>query len=384
MDRQRFSELVGAIYDCAVNPGKWHDTFEAICAETGMHNSNFSLHLPPRGDLLISISTGMSEADQITQKPYEHDLVSLWDDFQMILNRPHDKPWVASRLFTQDYLSSNRFVREWAHPRGIIDCVTVIVGRDPGLVGAIGMGRHQDKGLMDDASIAQIQMFLPHLQRAARITGLLEANVDAMRNFEAVIEAIVSPVIMVRDDLSVVLSNRAADEFAATGELITMAEGRITSPVPGLQRAIKRLIDRIGTSETAIPGNGMGLQVRTGPDRAHTLHVLPLAQGATRARLATGAIAAIFVSSTALSQNLTVDLLTPLFDLTPAEIRVFSMISAGHTTKEAAAALGIAPSTVRTHLLRLFEKTGVNRQADLIRMAHSLASPASTGDMRLP
>ncbi|WP_421851226.1 helix-turn-helix domain-containing protein [Novosphingobium sp.] len=70
------------------------------------------------------------------------------------------------------------------------------------------------------------------------------------------------------------------------------------------------------------------------------------------------------------------------FELTPAEIRVFEQISAGRTTKEAALALGVAQSTVRTHLLRLFEKTGVNRQADLIRMAHSLASPTVPGVQR--
>ena len=384
MDSERFSHLVGAIYDCAVNPAHWHDTFAALCAETGMANSNLSLHLPPGGDILLNIATGMSEADQVAQVPYHADLVGLWGDFYETLARPIDTPWVASRLFSQDYIAGNRFVREWAYPRGIIDCVTVVVGRDPGLVGAIGMGRHRDQGLMDDASIAKIQLFLPHLQRAARITGLLEANADALRNFEAVIEAIVSPVIMVREDLSVVLSNRAADEFSATGEVIVVTEGRIASPVPGVERAIQRLIDRVTTGDAAIAGNGLGLPVRTGHDRVHTLHVLPLAHGAARARLATGAVAAIFVSSTAITHNLTVDLLTPLFELTAAEIRVFELISAGRTTKEVAVMLGVAQSTVRTHLLRVFEKTGVKRQADLIRMVHSLSSPATAGAFRLP
>ncbi len=35
---------------------------------------------------------------------------------------------------------------------------------------------------------------------------------------------------------------------------------------------------------------------------------------------------------------------------------------------EVAEALGIAESTVRTHLLRLFAKTGAKRQSDLIKL----------------
>jgi len=38
--------------------------------------------------------------------------------------------------------------------------------------------------------------------------------------------------------------------------------------------------------------------------------------------------------------------------------------------------LGIAPSTVKTHVLHLFEKTGCARQADLLKLAASLSAPA--------
>ncbi len=37
--------------------------------------------------------------------------------------------------------------------------------------------------------------------------------------------------------------------------------------------------------------------------------------------------------------------------------------------------LGVGVSTVRTHLLHIFDKTGVRRQADLVRMAAGLALP---------
>jgi DNA-binding CsgD family transcriptional regulator len=54
---------------------------------------------------------------------------------------------------------------------------------------------------------------------------------------------------------------------------------------------------------------------------------------------------------------------------------VFDLIAGGRTVAEAAGALGIGVSTVRTHLLRIFDKTGTHRQADLVRMASALAAP---------
>ncbi len=38
-------------------------------------------------------------------------------------------------------------------------------------------------------------------------------------------------------------------------------------------------------------------------------------------------------------------------------------------------ALGVADSTVKTHLGRVFEKTGTTRQADLVKLVAAYASP---------
>jgi DNA-binding CsgD family transcriptional regulator len=40
--------------------------------------------------------------------------------------------------------------------------------------------------------------------------------------------------------------------------------------------------------------------------------------------------------------------------------------------------LGLAESTVKSHLRNLFDKTGVNRQADLVKLVAEHASPFSS------
>lgn len=57
-----------------------------------------------------------------------------------------------------------------------------------------------------------------------------------------------------------------------------------------------------------------------------------------------------------------------------AEVRVlFAIVEVGGVP-EVAETLGVAASTVRTHLGRLYEKTGVRRQADLVKLVAGFCS----------
>jgi DNA-binding CsgD family transcriptional regulator len=64
-----------------------------------------------------------------------------------------------------------------------------------------------------------------------------------------------------------------------------------------------------------------------------------------------------------------------LYGLTPAELRVLGAIVEIGGVPETAGALGIAEATVKTHLHRLFGKTGATRQADLVKLVAAFASP---------
>jgi DNA-binding CsgD family transcriptional regulator len=63
------------------------------------------------------------------------------------------------------------------------------------------------------------------------------------------------------------------------------------------------------------------------------------------------------------------------FRLTPTEHRVCLAIVELGSIPEASQALGIAETTVKTHLYRVFAKTGASRQADLVKLAAGFSSP---------
>ena len=69
--------------------------------------------------------------------------------------------------------------------------------------------------------------------------------------------------------------------------------------------------------------------------------------------------------------------LAALYELTPTEARVLVAIASGKNRAAAAVALGIADSTVKTHLTRIFEKTGTSEQSELAKLVASLTPPVA-------
>jgi DNA-binding CsgD family transcriptional regulator len=67
------------------------------------------------------------------------------------------------------------------------------------------------------------------------------------------------------------------------------------------------------------------------------------------------------------------------YGLTPAEARVALATSSGLGIQEAALRLGLSPNTIKTHLRRVFAKTGTVRQSELTRLMTSISLFAQSG-----
>jgi DNA-binding NarL/FixJ family response regulator len=116
------------------------------------------------------------------------------------------------------------------------------------------------------------------------------------------------------------------------------------------------------------------VHVRSGPPLV--VHVLPLKRDAHD--LFSGGdllVVATAVSASALVPSPTI--LTGLFDLTPAEVKLATALAKGLNLKTAAAEAGLQFSTVRTYLNRILRKTGTNQQSQLVALLKS-AHPLGT------
>lgn len=75
-----------------------------------------------------------------------------------------------------------------------------------------------------------------------------------------------------------------------------------------------------------------------------------------------------------LSQN-RLDMAAVIYGLSPAQKRLAGQVIEGRTLNEIAALMGISVATARTHLQRIFDKTGIHNQPALVRVLLSVSAP---------
>ena len=74
------------------------------------------------------------------------------------------------------------------------------------------------------------------------------------------------------------------------------------------------------------------------------------------------------------------DIISALFDLTPAEARVARGIGQGNSVKDMALQLKVSNETVRTQLKRALAKTSTSRQGELISLLTRLGGKAGRSE----
>jgi len=84
---------------------------------------------------------------------------------------------------------------------------------------------------------------------------------------------------------------------------------------------------------------------------------------------------AVFVQDPTLVPSLPGEAFAKLYGLTGGELRVALALAPRLGVKEAADLLGIRETTAKTHLQRIFEKTGTSRQAELIQLLMASTPP---------
>jgi DNA-binding CsgD family transcriptional regulator len=174
-------------------------------------------------------------------------------------------------------------------------------------------------------------------------------------------------------------ANAAGNEILAAGDLLRSTGGRLGAVDAQVDQALRETVVAAGHGDAEVGIKGIALPLTAHNDDRYVAHVLPLTCGARRCAGANyAATAALFVRKAAMEYPAPAEVIGKTYDLTPAELRVlFGIVQIGGVP-EVAAALGVADATIKTHVSRLFEKTGTGRQADLVRLVAGFSMPLAS------
>jgi DNA-binding CsgD family transcriptional regulator len=114
----------------------------------------------------------------------------------------------------------------------------------------------------------------------------------------------------------------------------------------------------------------------TGAEAMMVAHVAPIRLSARD--IFVRCAAALVLTPVTLPQAPPVELVQSLFDLTPAEARVARSLASGKTVEDIATDGGISPNTIGTHVRGVLEKTGCNRQTDIVALLTAISSTRLT------
>jgi DNA-binding CsgD family transcriptional regulator len=305
---------------------------------------------------------------------YSAEIAELWRGVPNLHVRPLDEP-VSLRDVPSKIVQENRFVTEFARPYGYIDTIQLMVLRTRQRVGALGLSRHEAAGSVTHHDLQIVRLLAPHIQRAMTISNALEMQTVALAAFEDSLDLFLTGVLLVDRECAIVHANDSARAMLRAGSPIRSEHGELRTCFPEATAALKATIAAAVDEEADLGHSAVGLPAPQINGEPAFLHVLSLTRGEVRARIAAPAAAAVFVTPGADGGPLPAQALASLFGLTRGETRTLEILLAGNDITATAEELGLAVATVKTHLSRIFTKTGASNQLDLTRLALKFVPP---------
>lgn len=181
---------------------------------------------------------------------------------------------------------------------------------------------------------------------------------------------------LVDADARLIHANTAGQAILDARDVMHLIRGRLAAGDPEVNRTLRHVFAAAGYGDSALVVRGIAVPMIGSDGQRYVAHALPLTAGARRrAGVNYSAVAALFVRKVALTTTSHSEVIRKAFKLTPTELRVLLAIVELGGVPEVAAALGVAGTTVKTHVRRLFEKTGAARQADFVKLVAGYATP---------
>jgi DNA-binding CsgD family transcriptional regulator len=362
---EQVSRVIESIYGCALDPGQWRTTLPAIIALTKSAAAVLSVHSGGR-------------AQFISHHGYKPYLPSDDQRFPILDPALSWQALCVGEMVTQGVLVddvkflNSRFYKEWCRPRGLRHSLGVVV-RSGSRVIVLVANRLKTQPCYSDGDSRLFRSLIPHVCQALEIAEAVGLRTMRSEAFKATLDTLSAGIYLIDRQGCLIYINHAAKGQIKAGNVLRIANNRLSSA--SAEEALDRAIATACSDSAGERAATIALPLQKDGGTGLIATVLAFKRGECR-RLATpfAAACAVFVQDPRVAPLVPAEALARLFGLTPAQLDVVLALTAGRSPQEVADGLGIALSTVKWHLLKIFEKTGTSRQADLVRLVVA-ASP---------
>jgi DNA-binding CsgD family transcriptional regulator len=372
-DSQQLSDLISVVYDAAIDQSRWENAIEGVANFVGGVGGGLfckdidaqHVSAPHRFGIVWPLPIALFR--QIYPAAVGHFLAEI------------EQPIATADLMPYDELTATAVYQEWARPQGLIDFVSAVLDRSATSVAMFGVFRHERNGFVDDETRHRMRLIAPHIRRAVMIARMFDLRTAEAGTFVDALNGLDAGLCLVDAGGRIIHANAAGQAILDARDILYDVGGRLAACDAQVNQTLRDVFVAAGQGDAALGTKGIAVPLIGRDGERYVAHALPLTSGARRrAGLAYTAVAALFVRKAALAMSSRSEVIGKIFKLTPTELRVLLAIVEVGGVPEVAAALGVAETTVRTHVGNLFEKTGATRQADLVKLVAGYAKPIAS------
>ena len=271
-------------------------------------------------------------------------------------------------------LERTEFYTDFANRHGIQSCMEARVTAQPDDNSYVTFTRSLRFGAFDTEDVGLLRLLMPHLRSALRTRRRLVSVAAEREAAVAAFDRLTQGVLVLDGDGQVLHANPPAEAILRAADGLVAVQGRLRAAGRRDDAALQHAL-----AEAATEGGRTLAIGRSSGRAALVVAVQPLAAGRLPANGAWPAVQVparlVFVIDPDADHGaITTRALRSAYGLTTAEAATAEAVARGLGTADAAEALQIAPSTLRWHLQRVFEKTGTGRQAELARLVARLGA----------
>jgi DNA-binding CsgD family transcriptional regulator/PAS domain-containing protein len=359
--------LIGEIYDAALDPSLWRGVLQKT--QDYLHGSAAAIFSKDANTKSLNVYYDCGGVDPHYTQLYLHQYAKYDPSTSAHLLAQIEQPISTVDVMTVEEFYKTRFYQEWGRPQGLVDFCAVALEKSATASVMFGVFRQERHGRVDSDTLGRLGQIVPHLRRAMLVGRTIELKTAEAATLADTLDGLSAGMFLIDARGRIVHANASGHDFLAEGATLRTAGGRLMPTHADAARAFDEIPATASSGDAALGRKGIALPLAGRDGERYLAHVLPLTSGARRgagARYA--AVAAVFVRKATIEAPCAPEIIAKHFGLTPTELRVLLAIVQIGGVPETAEALGIGEATVKTHLHRLFCKTGARRQADLVKL----------------
>ncbi|HVV41823.1 MAG TPA: LuxR C-terminal-related transcriptional regulator [Nitrobacter sp.] len=372
----RQDALLDLIYGAIADPGQWPEVITQAADHLGAIGG-MVMHIPAAGNGHVSATYGRLSAEYAAVMHNHY----AWNPWAIAMQTvPVNQAVVANSHLQPGQLFKTGFYADVLKPQGIMEAISSRYQAFSleGATGGFGFMLSARGAEQAHHNVRRLQRLLPHLNRALDGTLHLGRFADGRQQLASVLQLMPNPALLINMRGRITFANAAAEMLLRAGDGLSIdSNGRLqlAAAFPAETAALARMLAQ-ALAVAAGTGDALGEPLRlTRPSGAPPLLVLPVPLPPPAFELwnlLEPARVLVLIIDPAAQWHSKASTIQAAFGLTLAESRVAVLIASGLTGPQAARALGISLTTVKTHLKRCFDKIGIHSQVALARLLATL------------